>query len=131
MTVAHARHAGKSANEDTNPTKKIQSLAEGTVQKATAAVAAASTVLDDDHDGSAGEHSPMSELLEADGGDALGSLDYENGGDSPVREGRGRGRHAARGGRARGRGRSTPKGPKGPKGRGPSAPKNAAKRQRK
>ena len=54
MTVAHARHAGKSANEDTNPTKKIQSLAEGTVQKATAAVAAASTVLDDDHDGSAG-----------------------------------------------------------------------------
>ena len=71
----------------------------------------------------------MAELLEADGGDqALGSLDYENGGDSPVRDGRGRGRAAGRG---RGRGRPA-RGcaPSAASVKGRAAAKPAAKRRR-
>jgi len=145
MTMAHACHGVKSASANANPKKNLQSLAECTVQKATeaAATAAAAEVesthvadiglVDDDHDHDDGgdQQSPMSELLEADGGGdlAVASLDYEHGGDSPVRDGRGRGRAACRG---RGRGRAA----RG-RGRAPSAAsaksaavKSAAKRQR-
>ena len=135
--MAHACHGVKSASANANPKKNLQSLAECTVQKATeaAATAAAAEVesthvadiglVDDDHDHDDGgdQQSPMSELLEADGGGdlAVASLDYEHGGDSPVRDGRGRGRGRA----ARGRGRA----PSAASAKS-AAVKSAAKRQR-
>eukprot|EP00435_Cladocopium_sp_Y103_P049882 s2429_g15.t1 len=104
MTVTHAQ--GPAAKAAATAAATVESTAKGQT-----------TLLeDDDGDGDDDQGSLASELLEADGGDlASGSLDYENGGGSPVRDGR-----ARSGARARGRGPGRGRGNRG-RGRAASA----------